>query len=402
VRKQKIMKFKMNFSFVIFFLLFMVSCNSQHIAAPTPTLTIQPTIANSPKPTATIKPTITNSPKPTATINSIVTPSPTLSSAQETEAAIHTRVAGIMQTQKYYMLTEMPATFEARNVKCKDGFVLEQGIEILQVSNDQWTLFTCSPLPKNIDDRWTPGVVDYGKRYTQITKNDLSQTWIIQHNTFDYSIIDRPDALLFPYRWTADGKYLYLFPTYYPGKSGLSQSGNLYTHISSLYRINLETGDFELVLRRDQFGALELSPDDQFLAYSEQDNPDIIHIKNMESSNDFQVKINEDIIASGVFVWNPESTKVVFAVGYEKQSEDWQDDLSGISIFVLTLKYMHAQKVLAKDPRLFIPTECSDDNYWLDENTMCLLSINQELDSWNKIFTINIETGMVTYLRPWP
>ena len=307
-----------------------------------------------------------------------------------------------MQTQENYILVAAPATLEARNVKCKDGFVLELGLDVIRVSNDKWTLFTCSPKPKNKDNRWTPGIDDYGTRYTQITRTDLSQTWTIKHSTFDYSEINRPDALMSPFRWTANGKYLYLYPDSYPDKSGFPQSAALRTHISSLYRINLETGVFELVLRHDQFGAIALSPNDQFLAYSERDKPDLIHIRNMENGNDLEVKLNENIIAAGAFIWDLESTKVVFTIGYGKQGVDWQDDLSGTSVYVLTPQNMHAQKILAKDSRIFIPYECSENIYWLNEYTICLYSNNHQLDSQNKIFTFNIKTGSVELLRSFP
>jgi WD40 repeat protein len=250
---------------------------------------------------------------------------------------------------------------------------------------------------------WTPGVVDYGTRYTQLVKTDLSKTWTIQHSVFDYSIIDRPDALMTPFKWTADGEYLYFYPRYYPGGSGFPQSAFLYTHINSLYRIKLETGEFELFLKRDQFRALAFSPNDQFLAYSEYDKPNAIHIKNMETGEDSQIEIQENVVATGAFIWHPDSTKVVFFAGYGKQSDDWQDDLSGTSIFVLTPKNMHIQKVLAKDSRIFEPFGCSDNHdVWLDNNTICLYSINHELDSWNKFFSFNIMTGAVEFLRPFP
>jgi hypothetical protein len=370
------MKFKLTVSFGISFFLFLISCSSQSVVSQTPI--------------------------PTATSNLTFTPSPTFSSAQVTETASYARFIEGKQTQEYFMFTEVPATLEARNAKCKDGFYLELPLDIIRYSNEKWTLFTCSPASQNKDDKWTPGVVDYGTRYTQIIKADLSKAWTIQHNTFDYSVIDRPDALMTPYRWTADGKYLYLYPYSYPGGSGFPQSAFLYTLISSLYRINLETGDFELVLRSDQFGALALSPNDQFLAYSEQDKPGIIHIRNMENGNDLQVKLNEKIVAAGAFIWNSENTKVVFSVGYAKQGDNWQDDLSGTSIFVLTPKNMYVQKVSSKDSRIFEPYECSDNNVWLDENTICLYSINPELDSWNKVFAFNIKTGQVVFLHAFP
>ena len=288
------------------------------------------------------------------------------------------------------------------SVHCKDRFILEMYEDIQMMSNDIWTIFTCSPVPADSADKWTPGAVDFGKRYTQITKKDRSQTWVIEHNTFDYSIIDRPDALLIPLLWTKDGKYLYLFPLYYPGADGFPQSAFLFTHINSLYRINLETGNFELVLQRNQFGAFGISPDEQHLVYSERDHPDVIHLRNLENGNDVDIKLNEDIIAAGAFIWDPGSTKVVFTVGYGKPTDYSREDLSGIAIFVLTLKPVHAQKELERDTRIFEPYRCSDTSFWLDKNTICLYLASNDLDSRENIFTFNINTGVVEYLRPFP
>ncbi len=327
------MKLKLIVRFAISFLLLLVSCNSQSLPLQMPTLAIKTTL---------------NSSISAATKISPVMPSPTLSPDQGTETAIHARVLEAEQTQQAFM-SSAPATLEARNVKCKEGFVLEQGLDVIRASNNKWTLFTCSPKPKNKNNQWTPGADDYGTRYTQIISADFSKTWTIQHSTFDYSIIDRPDALMATYRWTGDGKYLYLYPRYYPSGSGGTNSGLLETHINNLYRINLETGKFELVLQSGQYGSLLLSPNDQFLVYSENKNSDVIHVRNMENGNDLQVKLNEDISVSGGFVWNSESTMVVITIGYSKAVENSTDDLSGTAIFILTLQNMHAQKVLAKD-----------------------------------------------------
>lgn len=354
----------------------------------TPKQVMVPTTSSTPSPTITLTPTITA----------------TFSPEQITETAIHAQVIKVNQTQQYYMNIEIPATLEARNVKCKEGFILEMYLDVIRLSNDQWTLFTCSP---KIDDRgkkWTPGVVDYGKRYTKIVKTDMSTTWTIQHDRFDYSVIDRPDAFLSPYLWTADGKYLYLFPRNLFGPDGGPQSGYFRSYINDLYRINLVTGEFGPFLKSDQFGNFAFSRDDQLLVYSDKVEPDVIHIRNVESETDLQVKLYEDIVASGGFTWNSDSTKVVIFVGYgkEEMGDDPREDLSGIGIYVLTPQNMHAQKVLAKDPRLFIPDRCADNDFWVDENTMCLYSINSDLDSGNKIFTFNIRTGAVEFLRPFP
>ena len=361
----------------------------------TPTIEATPKREVAPIASSTLSPTITLTP----------TPSATFSPAQITETAIRAQLIKVNQTHQHYMNIEVPATLEARNAKCKDGFVMEMYLDVIWLSNDQWTLFTCSPKAEDRGKRWTPGVVDFGKRYTQIIKTDLSTTWTIQHDTFDYSKIDRPNALMMPFLWTADGRYLYLYLNYYPDPDGGPQSEFFRSYINDLYRLNLETGEFKLFLKSNQFSALAFSPNDQVIAYSGQDEPDVIHIRNMETETDLQVKLNEDIVASGAFTWNSESTKVVFFVGYGKQEEgdDPQADLSGTAIFILTPQNMHVQKILAKDPRTFIPISynCSDNGVWIEDDTICLYSINNELESWNNIFTLNINTGVVKFLRPF-
>lgn len=325
----------------------------------------------------------------TATINFIPTPRATFNPTQALQA-----------TESYFRFTAVPATIEVRGAKCKDGFILERGLEVLDYSTEEWTLFTCSPITANQKDVSTHGVVDFGTRYTQVIKTDFSKTWTIKHSSFDYSIIDRPDALMAPFRWTADGKYLYLYPRYYPGRSGGPEYFFLHTLINDLFRINLETGEFELFLRKDEFGALAFSPNDQFLIYSEQNKPNVVHIINMETNENSRIEVQGDIVALGAFIWYPDNTSVIFFAGYGEQ----KDNLSGTAIFVLTLSNMQVQKVLTKDARIFGPYyECSDNHdVWLDYDTICLDSFNRELDSWNKIFSFNIKTGVIEFLRPFP
>jgi hypothetical protein len=296
------------------------------------------------------------------------------------------------------------AALEARNVKCKGGFQLELPMDILRYSNKDWTLFTCSPPPPN--NREGKGAqtwpVDYGTRYTQLIKTDLSQSWVIQHDSFNYSEMDRPDALLVPFRWTEDGKYLYVYPDYYPGPSGGSASRILRTGVSSLYRINLENGDFGPATPNNHYSSMEISPDDRFLVYSDWDEPDRIHVWNLESAKDMSVKLNQDVMASGGFVWNSKSEIVVFVAAQGSDDHESREDMAGTSVFVLTIENMNVEEILSEDPRLFIPADCFDGNYWLDENTMCLYSINDNLDSWNKYFSINIKTREVIFVRSFP
>lgn len=380
------MKTKVLIISICLFLLFLQSCYSQPIA------------------THMQLPTNTNSQTFTPTKNYTFTPYPRLSSIDLTQTAFYPTFIAFNQTQEHYMFTSVPSTLEARNAKCEDGFAIELLLDVVRMSNDEWIVFTCSPIPTNKKDIWTPGVVDYGTRYTQIIKADLSKTWTIQHNEFDYSIIDRPDAFIAPYRWTADGKYLYFYPKYYPGLDGGNTTTIFHTFINDLYRINLQTGEFELVLQTKDFDALSISPNDQFLVYSQWDEPNIIYVRNLQNGDNAKVTLNEDIIASGHFTWSPDSESVVFVTPHGIRNLPTVDDTSSTSIFVLTLKNMRVQKILSEDTRIFaISDDCNKDKkgVWINQNTICLYTLNNEHEDWNSYFSINIKTGLISYIRPF-
>jgi dipeptidyl aminopeptidase/acylaminoacyl peptidase len=312
-----------------------------------------------------------------------------------TRTALYTHIMDEVTTQDYLLHTAWPATLETRSVHCNEGYQLEDWVNILRNSNDQWTLFTCSPKAG-----WTSGEVDYGKRYTEIISVDLLHSWIIQHNSFDYSYINRTDALLSRYRWTADNKYLYLYPTYYPGPDAFSYSYELRTLIHSLYRLNLITGEFELIIENKQYFDFSLSPNEQYLIFSEKDNSDNIHLRDLRNNHENIINLDENSFVTGAFIWNRAKNIVVIFIGYEKQNGGWYDDLSSITIIILDLENLQPKRILTKDPRIFIPSRCSTDNdYWIKDEELCLYSINSNLESYNKYYSINIETEVVTFLR---
>jgi hypothetical protein len=120
----------------------------------------------------TSRSTITDT--PTSNQTATLTPASSSTLLPPDEATVHAEVAIDLATHKYSMFTEVPAPLEARNAKCKDGFIMEQDVEVLRNSSDEWTLFTCSPVPANKNDLWTPGAVNYGTRYTHIAKSLFS------------------------------------------------------------------------------------------------------------------------------------------------------------------------------------------------------------------------------------
>ena len=120
------MKIKILFCSIILFILLLVGCISQSSSLQTPI--------------KTVKPSKTNSPKPATLIVSTIKPSLTLSHERKNATTMDPTFEEMRKTQEHYMFTQYPATMQARNVKCKEGFVLELEMDILQNSNDKWTL----------------------------------------------------------------------------------------------------------------------------------------------------------------------------------------------------------------------------------------------------------------------
>jgi hypothetical protein len=291
-------------------------------------------------------------------------------------------------------LTAKAATFEAREVFCEEGYKVESEETILRSLNDQWTIFTCSPQPDDFKDRWDLDVVDYGKRYTKVISTDLTQSWIIFHKDFEWS--NRPDALLTKYRWTRDGKYLYLEPNIHNGGDGFSAPGYFIDN-QALYRLNLITGDLETILGgMGQYLAFSLSPDDQYLTYVNQEEQKIVNIRDLSTGEEIIIELEEKYVISGAFAWKPDSSGVVFAAGID----GWREGEAGISIFEITINPLHNRTILDNDLRLFIPYYYWDiKDFWIAENELFLYSLSISMpDVFYSKWSINTITGEITLL----
>lgn len=292
-------------------------------------------------------------------------------------------VSPMLATQSEKM-KEYSQILETRGVYCRDGYNLESWNEILFMSNETWTVFTCSP--KNVNSSST---VDYSSRYTQVVNTDLSQSWTISHNNFTWS--NRPDSLLSTYKWSQDGKYLYLIP-HISGIDGFSTSA-YFQDASSLYRLDLANGNFETLL--NDVISFSLSPNDQLLICSQSDEPAVIHVLDLSSGVNQQINLDKEASVIGAFVWDADSTKVVFASGYSNNNGDYFDNLSATSIFLLTMKDLRLQTLLHRDSRLLVPTlEFPRVGHWIDTNTISLTSLEEGNEFLNDM-SLNIQTGKI-------
>jgi hypothetical protein len=312
------------------------------------------------------------------------TPSPTMNSPEATSLS--------------YLATNWApiyATLDKRTVKCDDGYQLELPEEVDKMSNEAWSIFTCSPVPKDHKTIWTPGVIDYSRRYTKLIKTDLSQSWIISHRDFSWS--NRPNAYLSVRWWTHDGNYVYLVPAVSPSSSGFYAPGYFWDS-SVLYRLNLISGEFETILPYAEKGySFALSPNGQYLVYANPEEKKIVRIRDMISGDETYIELEENYVLTGAFVWKPDSTKLIFA----SAMNGWDKKNAGISIFKLSMKNMYVQTLLYNDRRLLIPfPQVKDKNlyYWTNENLLNVRSLDYMSTEYFNELALDIQTGYIVVL----
>ena len=290
------------------------------------------------------------------------------------------------------------ATLDNRAVRCDDGYELELPELIDYMSNDIWSIFTCSPKPKDFKTMWTPGVVDYSKRYTKILKTDFSQSWVIWHKDFLWS--NRPNAFLSARRWTQDGNFVYLVPAQSPSGDGFSPS-DYFRDSNELYRLNLNSGNFEIVLPYVRYGySYTLSPNGQYLAYSMPDEKKVVHIKDMSNNDEQQIVLKGDYALTGAFAWSVDNAKLLFASAVN----GWKDGNAGISIFMLTINNLHLQPILLNDRRLLIPFpqwkdgEHKDITYWADKNLLYVWSLDNMSVEYFSELALDVQSGNIVVM----
>lgn len=331
-----------------------------------------------------------------ALLNVTTTPSFT----QTNQATISPTFDSRWATAESYLATNWApvyATLDNRGVKCDEGYHLEVPEIIDRDSNESWSIFTCSPIPKDIKTIFTPGAVDYSTRYTKILKTDFSKEWIITHEDFTWS--DRPNAFLISHTWSQDGNYVYMIPATSPSGGGYSPY-MFFLESKVLYRLNLQTGNFETILPYYEYKGypFALSPNGQYLAYAILHEKNIIHIRDFINETEAEIKIEGNYVLTGAFEWKPDSQKLIFASALE----GWDENLAGTSIFLLNLLDMQLKNIIYNDFRLLVP-----DSFlgWEDDNTIYLTSLNENTEYFLEGITLNIRSGNITILpsaTPWP
>lgn len=336
-----------------------------------------PEIVSVPSPSVVVE-TVTPSVVPTKT----VIPSPTFDSFRATSDSVIATNWAIIS-----------ATLDPRGAKCDEGLRIEVPEVVDRMSNEDWSAFTCSPYEDVRARTGTPEEIDYSKRYTEILSTDFSTKWRIYHDIFPWS--NRFGTYLSATLWSQNGNYVFLIPAAIMSGCGMSPAGH-FMNTTPLYRLDLRSGEFEIILAEPNIYAYGISPDGNYLAYSIRDEKKIIHIRALQTGEEKQITLERDYVLTGAFVWHANNREVVFASALN----GWKEYTRGFSLFVLDTSDMHLKTYLYDDDRLLIPSPYWSDEEprWLDENTVRLISLNEEADYYWDEFTLNIRSWQINAL----
>ncbi|HCR70182.1 MAG TPA: hypothetical protein DIW23_01960 [Anaerolineae bacterium] len=196
------------------------------------------------------------------------------------------------------------------------------------------------------------------------------------------------------YKWSLDENYLYLIPVLENG-SGFYAPGYFWDN-SSLYRLNLTTGEFQSILssKSNNGYSFSLSQNGEYLAYSEFGSK-LVHIKNMYNDEERLFNIEGDYVLSGIFVWSNDSSSLVFA----SAMNGWEDGNDGISIYKISINDFNLERILSRDKRLLIPyPQYETNNYWVNENLLYVTSLNYLSYEYFSKLVLDVKTGSVDIL----
>ena len=270
-------------------------------------------------------------------------------------------------------LTNLPS-----DICGEDHVILAGRADRIETSPDsQWMLVNCES--KLHDDK-----------NARVFRLDGSRSWSIPLSKFDWIKKDHPLRSVSSSNWTSDGKYVYLQPAveFDPTNHGV------FVTSYSLYRLDLQTGEFSVVLSGKETDvspfSTKFSPDGKYLAYVDLDrNPNIVNLLGLQSMDLQSVKLADKYIDAGAFVWTRDSKQLVFVAAFD----GWEDLKTGVSLFSLDINTFSLQTIIYDDTRLLFPY---DD--WIDNNT---LPLGEFMDG--TMWTVNIQTGVIEPdTRPTP
>jgi len=193
------------------------------------------------------------------------------------------------------------------------------------------------------------------------------------YDLYGYRINYR-SGYVFPLHWAEDGRVLYV--TANTGGDGGPEPYLNYE--STLVRIHLETGTWDDL---GISGSFEISPDEQFVIYSNKENE--IRIRDISSGQEIIYPHLDDYFYFGKYVWSPDSKKIIF-IG---TSESWETDESKFALILVAIENQTISLVSETGFPFYFPI------YWASSNKITLNKFNE----WGE-WTLDLSTKPPTII----
>lgn len=184
------------------------------------------------------------------------------------------------------------------------------------------------------------------------------------------------DALVAIDHWSADGKYIYLFPDMM-GDGGYDWVWNKQ---AQLIRLDLSSGYW---IDTQMGNSYSFSPADQFIAYRSEGG---VYIHDLSTREEIVYPVSADFTDFGRFVWSPDGSSLIFVAAKEDLNLEEQE--SGLTVFLINLSDSSVISLFEDDLRYLCPIAWPEQNqvifkslyerhtYQLDLLTSELISID--------------------------
>jgi hypothetical protein len=325
--------------------------------------------------------TNTRTPKPTKALLHTLTPYPTKSPTASTtfDATKTTRWASVVAG-----FTQSVATAEYFYSFCGKDLIADWGDVNRQIK--EWAIVHCHS-------------IDHTNRYAKIIRSDGGKVWTISLDNRDIFVLqDDFSILLHIERLSNNEKILYLYPLYRYDKGFIDgwYPALPFYYRDGLYRLDLETGNFSVLLNSNSFDgysfSYSLSPDERYLAFANKREKNVFYVRDMKTELDRKFELSSTVENVGDFVWTPDSKKVIFVAGLM----GWTENKAGTSLYIFDLTTSEMKVLLYNDSQQRVPFPASKINaYWLKDNVLNLISANTAYTDWLE-WAFDIRNGFLS------
>lgn len=260
---------------------------------------------------------------------------------------------------------------------CGDEYHVSGGLDnMIEYSTDeQWILANCESTTQE-------------SKYVRVFRVDGMASWTIKLDIFPWIKQNDPLSGLLSFRWTNDGKYVYLRPA---ACCFDATNHGVFVTDYGLYLLNLETGELSVLISDENNDlspfSVSISLDEKYLVYVDlADKPNILNISNLQTREEETIELDGHYSDVGTFVWTLDNSKLIFTAVF--------DGWSSASLYSLEMSSLTLNTVIDTDKRLLFPTSKwgyqGNWSFWKDQNTLFLSEfVNPQ--GW----AVNIETGVL-------